>query len=102
MKEEIHTVEQVPGSATDDLVASKTAKVQNVAYSDAIAKDNLSRTAPSVLKLYAIVAFVTLSMPGQTYILQHANIHRQLRQWFRRNHHVFYQCHGPIPCFLQH
>ncbi|CAF3622741.1 unnamed protein product [Fusarium graminearum] len=64
MKEEIHTVEQVPGSATDDLVASKTAKVQNVAYSDAIAKDNLSRTAPSVLKLYAIVAFVTLNNCG--------------------------------------
>ena len=61
-KADIQTAERVPSLVADDLAASKTAKVQNVAYSDAIAKDNLSRRATSVLKLYAIVIFVTLSI----------------------------------------
>ncbi|KAI1052499.1 hypothetical protein LB507_007495 [Fusarium sp. FIESC RH6] len=63
-KADIQTAERVPSLVTDDLAASKTAKVQNVAYSDAIAKDNLSRRATSVLKLYAIVIFVTLNNCG--------------------------------------
>lgn len=57
----VQTVDKVPNPAAADLAASKTAKVQNVAYSDAIAKDNLSPRAWSVCKLYAIIALVTLS-----------------------------------------
>jgi hypothetical protein len=59
--DKVQTVESVPDSLAADLATSKTAKVQNVAYSDAIAKDNLSPRAPSILKLYAIIALVTLS-----------------------------------------
>ncbi|KAK2676805.1 MFS transporter superfamily [Fusarium oxysporum f. sp. vasinfectum] len=47
----------------DDKVQT-TAKVQNVAYSDAIAKDNLSPRATSIFKLYAIIALVTLNNCG--------------------------------------
>ncbi|KAI1027522.1 hypothetical protein LB503_013483 [Fusarium chuoi] len=59
--DKVEAVERVPDSAAADLATSKTAKVENVAYSDAIAKDNLSPRAPSILKLYAIIALVTLS-----------------------------------------
>ncbi|QGI78509.1 unnamed protein product [Fusarium fujikuroi] len=60
----VEAVEKVPDSAAADLATSKTAKVENVAYSDAIAKDNLSPRAPSILKLYAIIALVTLNNCG--------------------------------------
>ncbi|KAJ4185339.1 hypothetical protein NW767_012985 [Fusarium falciforme] len=60
----VQTVDRVPDPAAADLAASKTAKVQNVAYSDAIAKDNLSPRASSVCKLYAIIALVTLNNCG--------------------------------------
>lgn len=59
--DKVQTVERVPDSAAADLATSKTAKVENVAYSDAIAKDNLSPRATSIFKLYAIIALVTLS-----------------------------------------
>jgi hypothetical protein len=59
--DKLQTVERVTDSADADLATSKTAKVQNVAYSDAIAKDNLSPRTTSIFKLYAIIALVTLS-----------------------------------------
>ncbi|EMT72400.1 general substrate transporter [Fusarium oxysporum II5] len=62
--DKVQTVERVPDSAAADLATSKTAKVQNVAYSDAIAKDNLSPRATSIFKLYAIIALVTLNNCG--------------------------------------
>jgi hypothetical protein len=40
----------------------KTTKVKNVAFADAIAKDNPKPWSKSMLKLYAIMALVTLSM----------------------------------------
>jgi hypothetical protein len=64
----VQTVDNVADTAAADLASSKTAKVQNVAYSDAIAKDNLSPRATSVLKLYAIIALVTLSELASNHI----------------------------------
>lgn len=60
----VQTVDRVPDTVAAVLATSKTAKVQNIAYSDAIAKDNLSPRASSVWKLYAIIALVTLSKPA--------------------------------------
>lgn len=67
----VETVDRVPDTTAADLATSKTVKVQNVAYTDAIAKDNLSPRAWSAWKLYGIIAFVTLSKLTTSTCSQH-------------------------------
>ncbi|KAK6366420.1 hypothetical protein LTR64_008435 [Lithohypha guttulata] len=54
-------VDKVPNASS---VGAKETRVLNVAYSDAIAKDNQSPWAATMLKLYAIVALVTMNNCG--------------------------------------
>lgn len=53
-------VDNVDDVKNVDAPLGQTKQVFNVALADALAKDNTSAWAPSMLKLYAIIAFSTL------------------------------------------